>query len=478
MRRAGTVASTPGGHSPVWALAVILALVCVVAGLVSGRPDTVALGAPLALLALAGRRTQNGTAARPSFSLDGRRQQQGGRLRLLLAPGGTEADAGTPRPGLVAAVLAAPGCPPDALVLTVDEECPVLADGPLSGEIDVLSYGTLGFSPDLAHVSAFHPAPPVRVSILPPVGPVLARPVSRRLLGLAGTHGSRRPGEGAELRTIAPLQAGDQLRRIDWRSTARRSTDQDRLMVRRSFADAEASVLLVVDQGHDLPASTSDWFAAGTARLVTGSLHVARAAATTIAASYLAVGDRVGLDDLGGTRRALRMASGGRHLEQIRARLAATAVVPRRRRRRDPVPPQGAVVVVLSAFLDPEPGRLLRLWHAQGHVVIGVDCVPALQRTEATPAQERTVRLTLLRRRLLLEDLRRNGITVVDGSGVEGHLAARDRTAARAVPSEGAGPSAPDRSTRGTDPAVGPGLSLPAGFRLLARRGRRPGVPS
>jgi uncharacterized protein (DUF58 family) len=452
------VADTPGGHSPGWALAVILTLVCVASGLVSGRPDTVALGAPLALLALAGRRTRIGTSARPSFSLDRRGQQEGGRLRLLLAPAGT--DAATARPGLVAAVLAAPGCPPDVLVLTEGEECPVLADGPLSGEVDVLSFGTFYLSPDLTHASAFDPAPPVRVSILPPVGPLLARPVSRRLVGLAGTHGSRRPGEGSELRTIAPLQPGDQLRRIDWRSTARRSTDQDRLMVRRSFADAEASVLLVIDQGHDLPASTSDWFAAGAPRLVTGSLHGARAAATTIAASYLAAGDRVGLDDLGGTRRALRTASGARHLEQVRARLAATAVVPRRRRRRDPVPPQGAVVVVLSVFLDPEPGRLLKLWHARGHVVIGVDCVPVLERTEATPAQERTVRLTLLRRRLLLEDLRRDGITVVDGSGVEGLLPVRDRPARQA------------------DPAVGPDLSLPTGFRLLARRGRPQGVRS
>ncbi|MGV0111225.1 DUF58 domain-containing protein [Arthrobacter sp. CP30] len=468
------MADTPGGRSPGWALAVILALVCVLSGLVSGRPDTVALGAPLALLALAGRRAQVRRTVHPSFSLDRRGQQQGGRLRLLLAPPGT--DSGTPRTSLVAAVLAAPGCAPDVLVLREGEECPVLADGPLSGEVEILSYGTLGLSPDLTHASAFHPAPPVRVSILPPIGSLLARPVSRRLVGLAGTHGSRRPGEGAELRTIAPLEPGDQLRRIDWRSTARRSTDQDRLMVRRSFADAEASVLLVIDQGHDLPASTSDWFAAGSPRLVTGSLHGARTAAATIAASYLAAGDRVGLDDLGGTRRALRTASGARHLEQVRARLAATGVVPRRRRRRDPVPPQGAVVVVLSAFLDSEPGRLLKLWHARGHVVIGVDCVPVLERTEATPAQERTVRLTLLRRRLLLEDLRRDGIAVVDGSVVEGLLADRDRMAAPPAASGTTAPSGRDRPARQADLAVGPDLSLPTGFRLLARRGRPPGV--
>ncbi|MCU1632386.1 MAG: hypothetical protein JWM61_1038 [Micrococcaceae bacterium] len=429
-------------HSPVWALAVIIALVCVGAGLVSGRPDTVALAAPFALLALAGRTTASREDTVIGITGDRRAQGTGRRLRLLLAPPRTDGvETVAAPPGLVATIMATPGCPPEALVLRSDEECPVLVDGPLSGEADVLSYGSIGFSPDLTAASAFRPTPPVRVSVLAPVGPMLARPVSRRLAGMAGTHGSRRPGEGGELRSIAPLQPGDQRRRIDWRATARRSTDQDRLMVRRTFADAEASVFLVVDQGQDLPRSTSDWFEAGSPRLVPGSLHVARVAATRVAASYLSVGDRVGLDDLSGTRRALRSAAGARHLEQIRTRLAATSVIARRRRRRDPVPPEGAVVVVFSAFLDPEPARLLRLWHAQGLVVAGVDCVPSLDRTEETTAQARAVRLTLLRRRLLLDDLRRDGIPVLSGSGGE----------------------------------IGSGIddSLETGFRLLERRARR-----
>jgi len=419
------------GRSAAWALAVILTLICTVAGLISGRPDTVALATPFALLALAGRAgaragAQSGaqSGAGPDARITTERRGSGGdpdqaggargsRLRLLLAPNPAGARVDGSR--LVTTTFAALGCPPDALVLRADEDCPVLVDTPPSGETDVLSYGSASFRADLSDTRPFVPAPPVRVSILPPVGPVLPRPVSRRLVGLAGTHGSRRPGEGGELRTIAPLQPGDQLRRIDWRATARRSTDQDRLMVRRSFADAEASVFLVVDQGNDLPASTADWFAAGPPRPVMGSLHIARAAATTIAASYLAVGDRVGLDDLSGSRRALRSTGGARHLEQIRTRLAGTAVLPRRRRRRDPLPPQGAVVVVLSAFLDAEPGRLLRLWHAQGHLVAGVDCMPPLLRTESTTAQAGAVRLTLLRHQLELEDLQRDGIPVFSG---------------------------------------------------------------
>ncbi|MHA7238315.1 DUF58 domain-containing protein [Arthrobacter sp. TMS1-12-1] len=449
------MASNAGAtRSPVWALAVILLLVCAVAGLVSGRPDTAALAAPFAFLALAGRAGAVPTDACPVHITPDRPGARGPRLRVLLTPRET----GTPE-RLVATILAAPGFPPDAVVLVAGEQCPLLVDAPLSGERDILAYGARSFTSDLTRLSAFVPAPPVRVGILPPIGPPLARPVSRRLVGLAGTHRSGRPGDGGELRSIAPLQAGDPLRRIDWRATARRSADQDRIMVRRTFADAEASVFLVVDQAHDLLPSTADWFAVAPPRLAAGSLHVARTAAATVAASYLAVGDRVGLDDLSGTRRALRSAAGARHLEQIRVRLAGTDVVPRRRRRRDPVPPQGSVVVVFSAFLDAEPARLLRLWHARGHVAAGVDCMPPLDRTESTTAQAGAVRLTLLRRRLLLEGLQDDGIPVVAGATASPGLTAP--LVARPAPASPATLGAP----------YGPDLDT--GFRLLAHRGVR-----
>ena len=471
-RRPPRVARPAAARSPAWALAVILALVCIVAGLVSGRPDTVALGAPFAIIALAGRtggRARGHAEDLPAVRITvDRRAEAGNRLlRLVLAP----RSSGTHRPRrLVATTLAAPGCPPDALVLREDEECPLLVLAPLSGEADVLSYGTALLSADLAGTGSFVPAQPVRVSILPPVGPSLARPVSRRLVGLAGTHASRRPGEGGELRAVTPLQPGDQLRRMDWRATARRSTDQDRLMVRRTFADAEASVFLVLDQGHDLPESTADWFAAGPPHLAPGSLHVARTAATAVAASYLAVGDRVALDDLSGTRRALRSAAGARHLELIRTRLAGTSVVPRRRRRRDPVPPPGAVVVVFSAFLDAEPARLLRLWHAQGHLVAGVDCVPPLRRTESTTAQAQAVRLTLLRRRLLLDELRGEGIPVFSGSTAVPPRAAPGADPAASTARDADAGTGPDQN-----PDADSGTSLDAGLRMLARRSARRG---
>lgn len=220
-------------------------------------------------------------------------------------------------------------------------------------------------------------------------------------------------------------------------------------MVRRSFAEAEATVYLVLDTAHDLPEGTLNWFTARHTGPRPSSLHRARTAAAVIASSYLGGGDRVGLDDLSGSRRSLRSAAGRRHLDQIRARLAATGVSPRRPRRRDPVPPPGSFVVLLSAFLDDEPGRLLRLWHAQGHLVAGVDCASGVQRTETTRAQTSAVRLTLLERGLRLEQLEDAGIPVLPA------------TTAGAVPV-----SPPDGTTA-------PGtLDLETGLRVLSRQRR------
>jgi hypothetical protein len=145
--------------------------------------------------------------------------------------------------------------------------------------------------------------------------------------------------------------------------------------------------------------------------------------------------------------------------------------VPRRRRRRDPVPPPGAVVVVFSAFLDAEPARLLRLWHAQGHLVAGVDCVPPLRRTESTTAQAQAVRLTLLRRRLLLDELRREGIPVFSGSTAVPETAAPDADPAAASTGRDADAgTSPDQH-----PDADSGTGLDAGLRLLARRSARRG---
>lgn len=75
--------------------------------------------------------------------------------------------------------------------------------------------------------------------------------LGRRELGVRGAvlgqrhgpHRSSRAGVGRDFRDHRPYVAGDDLRRLDWRAAAR----QSRLMVRRTDAEEERSVALLVD---------------------------------------------------------------------------------------------------------------------------------------------------------------------------------------------------------------------------------------
>ncbi|KNC14672.1 hypothetical protein AC792_15545, partial [Arthrobacter sp. RIT-PI-e] len=198
-------------HPAAEALAGILALVCVMAGLVSGRPETAALAAPFALLVVAARtatraafRSGSGAARRPAVLVraDGQSAADGSQLRLLVVPDRGAED----RAGLTATVLAAPGSPLRALVLGGDEECPVLVEAHPSGEAVVLVCAGEPRRRDPSSPGPGGRAPPGRVGSRPPVGQGLPRPVAARLRGSTGGHVSRRPGESTELRPGPPLR--------------------------------------------------------------------------------------------------------------------------------------------------------------------------------------------------------------------------------------------------------------------------------
>ena len=85
--------------------------------------------------------------------------------------------------------------------------------------------------------------------MLPSTSPLSLAPLPIRLAGLTGSHPSRRAGDGGDLHDVAPFAPGDRLRRIDWPVTARLNTGPTvtTLYVRRTFATADATVMLVVD---------------------------------------------------------------------------------------------------------------------------------------------------------------------------------------------------------------------------------------
>ncbi|MCW5953499.1 MAG: DUF58 domain-containing protein [Propionibacteriaceae bacterium] len=243
-------------------------------------------------------------------------------------------------------------------------------------------------------------------------------PVPRRLRGLTGPRPSRRFGEGGELRDVHPFAPGDRLKRIDWRTTARRSPNLDTLYVRRSFADAEGVVMLVVDSRDDVGPDLRTWRGFSEQRVDEAtSLDLARHAAASVARALVETGDRVGLVDLGLQARPLPPASGRRHLRRVLHGLAlARPVGPPRPAVRPPQVPADALVYLFSTVLDQAAVQLTRTWRSLGHPVVLVDTLPEV-RPVTEPHLAIAWRILRMERQQRLDELAREGVPIVSWAG-------------------------------------------------------------
>lgn len=249
--------------------------------------------------------------------------------------------------------------------------------------------------------------------VVPPaILPLGSLPLPHRLTGLMGTHGSARPGDGGEFRDLHAFGAGDRLRRIDWKSTARRSQGVGELYVRRTDATSDATVVIVIDSREDVGEVVVRWSASPSDEDGLRAMDLAREAAASLAAAAIGAGDRVGLLDLAAPLGLVRAGSGKRHLDRLLRRIAECepAGTPFSRRRA-PIVPAGAVVYLLSTFLDDEASSVAMLWRASGHRVLAVDVLPALR-------LDRCEHNTRLAHRLVMAE-RRHRVTGMQANGVE-----------------------------------------------------------
>jgi uncharacterized protein (DUF58 family) len=239
-------------------------------------------------------------------------------------------------------------------------------------------------------------------------------PLPHRLQGMTGAHESARAGDGGEFRDIHPFTAGDRLRRIDWKATARHSQNAGDLYVRRTNALADATVLIVMDSRDDVGEQVAEWSRNTAAEKGVSSLDVAREAASSIASAYIAAGDRVGFQDLSSRARMIAHASGGRHLWRLLRAIEVTApsAVPFQRRR-PPIVPPGALVYLLSSLLDDQSVNLALTWRGNGHRVIAVDVLPPARFARTTRYERVAHRMVMMERDDRTRILRSRGIDLL-----------------------------------------------------------------
>jgi uncharacterized protein (DUF58 family) len=223
----------------------------------------------------------------------------------------------------------------------------------------------------------------------------------------SGNEVARRKGEGIEFADLRPWSPGDALKRVNWRASARRGE----LWVNESHPERNTDVILFVDSFAEARAGNA------------GTLDLAVHATTALADGYIRRRDRVGLISFGGILRWLEPGMGTVQLYRIVDALLDTAVVlsyywteidviPRR------TLPPSALVIALSPLLDERSvGALLNL-RARGHdlAVVDVSPVPFTHRPDSG-LDAVAYDIWLLRRDALRHRLQRAGVAVVEWRG-------------------------------------------------------------
>lgn len=396
-------------RTPVLALSAAGALLLGAAGAALSRPDIVAVGMPLALAAAWAmlRRPIGDEAAIELSARDGGPDDPEGTVRgtVGLSTGAPwvqlAVDQGENRTGLADTV-------PGAAALRSRSRLRH------SGPVELIAVTARAVDHDGAWTT--DPLPRVRLewSVPPQPRPPAVLPVAPRLSCLHGAHEGARPGQGGDFRDIHRFAPGDELRRVDWRATARLSRRPGDLFVRRTNTLSESSVVIAVDTADDLGEVVATWGEDAPETSGVTSLDIAREAALSIATTAVEQGDRVAYHVLAPGGRTVRSGAGARHLARLRDVVAATGVAGDGSRfRRTPPVPHGSIVFVLSTFFDGAAAELATRWRASGHAVVAVDVLPAPDASRLTREQRVAMRTLLTERADVLVELDRVGVDVL-----------------------------------------------------------------
>jgi uncharacterized protein (DUF58 family) len=377
------------------------------AALVLGRPELVALAAPFAVIVAFGLILADEPGLSVRATLDKERMIEGDEVLLEVE---LHATRGSPHVELYLpladGLTVVEGTNPTALRLARDEtrtlELRIRAErwgGYVLGEALVRTRDVFGlFRFDVT----FRELRQLRVFPHEEYLRHVLRP--RDTQPYAGDEVARRRGEGIEFADIRPFVVGDPLKRVNWRATARRGE----LWVNDRHPERNTDVVIFLDTF------------AEARRGEASTLDLAVRAAATIARHYVARRDRVALVGFGGVLRWLLPGSGLPQLYRIVDALLDTEIrlnyawkdidiVPRRT-----LPPQ-ALVVALTPLLDERSvGALLDL-RARGFDLAVIETSPLAYLDPGTTRQEQLAwRIWELRREALRTRYRRAGVAVAE----------------------------------------------------------------
>jgi uncharacterized protein (DUF58 family) len=387
-----------------------VAALVLLAGLSLGRPELVAVAAPLAVLVvagLAGARDPELTAAarvdrdralvgdRVTVSLELRAATRVERLEVLLVvPPGLEGPNGGKRAWATAVTLA----PGEERTLQVPLGCRRWGAYRL-GDVHLRAHDRFRLFTWERHLEG---QAGLKVFPVPDALRALVRPFETQVS--TGSHVAAQRGDGIEFADLRPFLPGDRPRSINWRATARRGA----LMVNQRHPERATEVVLFLDSFLDVPGPAGS------------TLDQAVGAAAALAAAYLRQRDRVGLVSFGGFVQWLQPGSGQAALYRLldtlmETQVFATAAWKGIRHLPPRTLPAKALIVALTPLVDERGVAALFDLLARGYDLAVVDISPLPPAGEGGgPWDELARRLWALERETLRHRYQRLGAAVVE----------------------------------------------------------------
>jgi uncharacterized protein (DUF58 family) len=213
---------------------------------------------------------------------------------------------------------------------------------------------------------------------------------ARRVSAWSGQVPSRRIGAGTEFYELRLYRAGDELRRINWKASAR----SGRLVTNEFESEHVTDVLIIVDSAEDATSSMFEFDLAEFQLTLAGSLS----------SQLLLQGNRVGLSIYGAVRAWVDLAFGKRQLVKILDNLAMVkagpALLPMSYAVESVVVslmPSKSLIVFISPLLNDDSASVISSLAEKGYVIMCF--TPTLEQATGADPKALAVRILSAQRR-------------------------------------------------------------------------------